>query len=60
MQDPPKTASPEWCSEAREMAQILQEQQLRKKVKFDTLLQDVEGEIAQVESIVEENQNEQL
>jgi len=52
VQNPPKGASAEWRSKAREMAQSLYEHELRRKEKLENLLCHLDNEMSRVEALI--------
>lgn len=60
VQDPPEGAPAEWRSKAREMAQSLQEHELRRQEKVHTILCRVDDEMSRVESEIWEKMKEDV
>ena len=60
VQDPPEGTSAEWHSKAREMAQSLQEHELRWQEKVHTILCRVDDEMSRVESEIWEKMKEDV
>ena len=52
VQNPPKHASAEWRSKAREMAQSLYKHELRQKEKLENLLHHLDNEMSWVEALI--------
>jgi hypothetical protein len=57
-QDPPKGASLKWLSMARGNAQWLQKHELSRKREMEDFFHYLEGEMARVESLIRENEEQ--
>ncbi|KAF8257953.1 hypothetical protein EI94DRAFT_1816430 [Lactarius quietus] len=57
---PPRTPSAEWLSKAQESTQWLQQHELRRKQKLEALLQYLDADMSRVESLIRENENEEV
>ena len=59
-QRPPRAPSTEWISKARVMAQSLYKRELRRKEKIEKLVQHLDDEMSQVETLIWEIESQEM
>ena len=60
VQNPPKGATAEWCSKAREMALSLHEHEMRRREKIEEILCYVDNEMSRVETLIWAKEDEDV
>ena len=60
VQNPPKDATAEWCSKAREMALSLHKYEMRRREKIEEILCYVDNELSRIETLIWAKEDEDV